>query len=111
MINIARTILLSAVCLLLLLKASLGVPAFSHPEEVKGRVISYSIIRADLLNIKPGDMTLYIIAVEEKGRKLSVFSKDPVPAWVFGKEIEAEVIFRGGPRGGAYWLLKLKEVR
>ena len=90
---------------------SYGMKAFSEPEEVEGRVISYSIVKAELLNIKPGDMTLYIIAVEEKGRKISIFSKDPVPAWVFGKDIKAEIIFRGGPRGGAYWLLKLKEVR
>jgi len=99
-----------------------GVPVFSEVEEVKGEVVQYSVARFSEYGFKPPDKVVYVITISLKSKKkpvfmkknqqfLRVFSKKPIPSWVFGKSVTLQIKFSGDERGGSYWLIKIKEVK
>ncbi len=113
-------LLSSALIIFFLVATSFAVPALSFKETVTGKVYGFSVLKADVLGIKPGEMIIYklVLKVEderprwmpEKKRYLEVLTKKNIPLWLFGKEVTATIIYRGDERGGSYWLIKIKEV-
>jgi len=112
-----------AIVVLFLLTASeisSAVLAFSEPERISGKVVSYKVTRLDLQEKTVRKYTLYILTITDidkrpvfmkKGEKfLKVISSKPVPSWVFLKRVKMVIKYSGDERGGNYWLLRIEEV-
>ncbi len=114
------TFLLASFFLLFSHRSALPVPAYSPPETIEGRVISYEV---HLVN--PGETTegvIYKIRVKlkkgvkpafiKKGRgTVEVFSSEPLPQWIFNREVLLKIKYVGDERGGRYWIISVKEVK
>ncbi len=106
---------------LFLISSSLSVPALSAIETVEGEVVGYAVMRFSEYNLSPPDLILYVLTIRVKGEKpafmrkdrstLKIFSKKPVPSWIFGKRVILSVKYAGDERGGNYWLVRIREVR
>lgn len=109
-----------AIALLLLAGLSFGVPAIPQHAEIEGEVVVYSVIRAEVVNVYPKDMVLYELVLKPKDNRkyrrsvrgyVQILSKKPIAEWFFGRDVRIRAIYRGDERGGAYWLIKVLEVR
>jgi hypothetical protein len=103
---------------LVLSKTATPVPAFSMEEEVEGTVVAITVMRAEVVGVKPSGMVLYRLTVKPRNKParmgsrkyLRVYSKRPIPFWVFGRRVELVIRYSGDEWGGNYWLKKIKEV-
>ena len=100
---------------LLVVASAFGVPALSTNEIARGEVVGLCVVRGETVNIKPDSLIIYKAKIKldsplrRAEEEVVVYSKRPIPQWLFGKRVRAVVIYGGDERGGRYWLVRINE--
>lgn len=100
-----------------------AVPVMPNESMVRGNVVAYCITSSKLLGMKP-EMTIYrlVITVDEvkdikgpnflrnkEGLAVSLYSKEKLSSDLFGKTIQATVVYGGDEKGGMFWIKHLEK--
>lgn len=111
------------IAILLFYSASaFAVPAAPNEAILKGTVIEYCLSSSSLSGIKP-EMVLnrLVITVDEvedmkgpnflkskKGQSATFYSKNTLPAELFGNKVKAVIEYIGDEKGGRFWINKIE---
>lgn len=96
-----------------------GIPVIPNEGIVTGTVLGYSVISSTLVGIAPSQ-TLYTVDIwitksedvsgvvnylkNKVGQVIKAYSKEKLPADLFGKTITARVSYFGDEHNGKYWI-------
>ena len=117
-----RSFILTALSMVFLLFAAGGVTGgtvIPNGALITGVTLEYGIVSSRLLGMQP-DQTLYKLTIHlessedivgmpnllrgKEGEDITFYTKEKLSSDIFGKNIRAEVSYRGDEHGGRWWV-------